>query len=81
MYEDARMTQTTIDMLLLLFEHEGYSSGELSLISGINRNGIKAYMRLFEKMGYGEFTIFDGMYHFWFSPDGRKRAQELEDSN
>lgn len=65
-------TQLETDMLIALKEHEGYSSGELSILLDIERSEIKAWMRKFENAGYGSFSIQDGMYHFWFSPYGNE---------
>lgn len=66
------MTQLETDMLIALKDHEGYSSGELSILLDVKQSEIKQWMRLFEKAGYGQFTIQDGMYHFWFSPYGNE---------
>lgn len=67
-------SQKALDMLELLLDHEGCSSGELAVISDIERDEIKKWMRLFEKHDIGEYTIQDGMYHFWLSPFGRDLA-------
>ena len=75
---DGVWTQAKLDMLSLLHQHEGASSWELGLISGDEPRRIKAYMREFERMGIGEFTIQDGMYHFWLSPFGRALAESME---
>lgn len=71
------ITQKTAEMIVLFLEHEGWSTGELRLITGYETNDLKRWMRYFEREGLGEFTINDGMYRFWFSPDGRVFAEGL----
>lgn len=71
-------TQMEIDALIMLKDHEGWSSGELSIEVDETRENIKGWMRYFEKQGYGTFTIQDGMYHFWFSPFGNETVTMLK---
>jgi len=71
-----QLTQSNVDMLELLLDHEGASDGELYLIADIPKLTIRNYMKFFEKHGLGEYTTFDGMFHFWFSACGREAAKE-----
>lgn len=77
MRDNETLTQAAVDMLIVFLEHEGWSSGQLSLEMETSRTNIHGWMRFFESRGFGEYTISDGMRYFWFSPDGRKRVEAL----
>ena len=67
-----------MEWLEYLYDHNGWSSGEIAIDTGEDRNAIKKMMQHLEKLGYGEYTIFDGMFHFWLSPYGNTVAIELK---
>lgn len=68
---------THLDLFKLIAEYEGYSTGELSVKTGIERETLKETMRRCERLGLGEYTIQDGMYHFWLSAKGKSAYQVL----
>lgn len=51
-------------------KYNGFSSGEISLETGYNRGAIKEAMRQLDKAGEGEYSMFDGMYYFWYHNAG-----------
>lgn len=63
-------TELDVEYFLMLKLHEGWSTGEIAIELDYDRETVKNYMRLFDRLGLGEYTIFDGMWHFWFSPTG-----------
>jgi len=65
-------TESERDFFVHLKHVEGASSGSIAVETGMDREEIKEHMRVFERMGYGEYTIFDGMYHFWFNQAGNE---------
>lgn len=64
------------ELFKVIAEYEGYSTGELAVKFNLNREDLKAAMRHYESLKLGEFTIQDGMYHFWLSEKG-KSAYEI----
>lgn len=62
---------TPKEWFLLLAEYEGYSSGELAVKFGLDREEIKTQIRYWEIKGFGEFTIGSQGYHFWLNKRGK----------
>jgi len=70
------LTQAAIDWIEILYEYEGASSGELALITEESPSAVKRWMKWAEHQKLGEFTIQDGMFHFWFSPRAKQEIAE-----
>ncbi len=70
------LTEAKYHAFLVFKVHEGKSSGEIARITGMSTTAIKALMRDFERLGFGDYTIQDGMYYFWFSAFGNDVIHE-----
>lgn len=68
------------EWLETLKHHEGASSGEIAMITDNPVSRVKGFMAGFEKAGYGQYTIFDGMWYFWFSPYGNDTISRVRKS-
>lgn len=68
-----KFTQEDLKVIPMIVLFEGHSSGGISLIMGLSHGYVKELMRKLERVGVGEYTMFDGMYNFWFKDDDMRR--------
>lgn len=66
------------DFMALMPEYENWSSGAITVETGRTKAWLHEQMRTAESFGFGEYTIFDGMYSFSLSSHGRMYAMLLK---